>query len=252
VVAAFVVLFREGFEASLLVAIVLAYLVQIGHGKERRQVWYGVGVAIAVSLGLSGLLFATVGELAGPAEKIFQACALFLAVGFMTYMVLWMRRESRALAGNIRREVDSAVGRGGGLALASLVFLMVLREGVETGLFVFGITRASTPLQTTIGATTGILAAVGLGYAVYVFGTRINLGAFFKYTGAFLIIVAAGLLAQGVVGLQEAGVIPAFFYPLWDVSEMPVLGATSAFGQFLGILVGWGTPGRISWSSRCG
>jgi high-affinity iron transporter len=99
VLAAFVVLFREGFEASLLVAIVLAYLSQTGHGKERRQVWYGVGAAIAVSLGLSGFLFATVGELEGPAEKIFEACALFLAVGFLTYMVLWMRRESRALAG---------------------------------------------------------------------------------------------------------------------------------------------------------
>jgi len=239
VIAAFVVLFREGFEASLLVAIVLAYLAQIGHRKERRQVWYGVGAAIAVSFVLAGFLFATVGELEGPAEKIFEACALFLAVGFLTYMVLWMRRESRALAGNIRREVDSAVGRGGGLALASLVFVMVLREGVETGLFFFGITRASTPLQTSIGATAGILAAVGLGYAVYALGTRINLGAFFKYTGAFLIIVAAGLLAQGVVELQEAGIFPAFFHPLWDVSGMPVLGTTSAFGQFLGILVGW-------------
>jgi high-affinity iron transporter len=237
--AAFVVLLREGFEASLLVAIVLAYLTQIGYRKERRQVWYGVGAAIALSLVLAGVLFATAGELRGPAEKIFEACALFLAVGFLTYMVLWMRRESRALAGNIRRDVDSAVGRGGGLALAFLVFIMVLREGIETGLFVFGIARASTPLQTTIGATAGILAAVGLGYAVYVLGTRINLGAFFKYTGAFLIIVAAGLLAQGIVSIQEAGVIPAFFYPLWDVTEMPVLGATSAFGQFLGILVGW-------------
>jgi high-affinity iron transporter len=238
VLAAFVVLLREGFEASLLVAIVLAYLTQIGYDKQRRQVWYGVGAAIVISLVLSGVLFATVGELEGPAEEIFEACALFLAVGFLTYMVIWMRRESRALAGNIRQEVDSAVGRGG-LALALLVFVMVLREGVETGLFVFGIARASTPLQTSVGAAAGILAAVGLGYAVYVLGTRINLGAFFKYTGGFLIIVAAGLLAQGVVGLQEAGVIPAFFYPLWDVTEMPILGATSAFGQFLGILVGW-------------
>jgi high-affinity iron transporter len=107
VIAAFVVLLREGFEASLLVAIVLAYLAQIGHRKERRQVWYGVGTAIAVSFVLAGLLFATVGELEGPAEKIFEACALFLAVGFLTYMVLWMRRESRTLEGNIRREVDA-------------------------------------------------------------------------------------------------------------------------------------------------
>lgn len=237
--AAFVVLLREGFEASLLVAIVLAYLTQIGRRGERRQVWYGVGAAISLSLALGGVLFATAAELEGPAEKIFEACALFLAVGFLTYMVLWMRRESRSIAGSIRREVDSAVGRGGGLALALLVFIMVLREGVETGLFIFGITRASTPLQTTAGAAAGILAAVGLGYVVYALGRRINLGAFFKYTGAFLIVVSAGLLAQGVVSIQEAGVIPAFFYPLWDVSEMPVLGATSAFGQFLGILVGW-------------
>ena len=236
--AAFIVLLREGFEASLLVAIVLAYLTQIGRQEQRRQVWYGVGIAILISLGLSGLLFATVGELRGPTEKIFEACALFLAVGFLTYMILWMRRESRSIAGNIQRNVDTAVGSGG-LALAVLAFIMVLREGIETGLFIFGITRASTPLQTTIGATAGILAAVALGYAVYALGKRINLGAFFRYTGAFLIIVAAGLLAQGVVSLQEAGVIPAFFYPLWDVTEMPVLGATSAFGQFLGILVGW-------------
>ena len=142
--AAFVVLLREGFEASLLVAIVLAYLTQIGHDKQRRQVWYGVGAAIAVSLVLGGILFATVGELEGPAEKIFESCALFLAVGFLTYMVLWMRRESRALAGNIMREVDSAVGRGGGIALALLVFIMVLREGIETSLFVFAL-RAPPP-----------------------------------------------------------------------------------------------------------
>jgi len=154
-------------------------------------------------------------------------------------MVLWMRRESRALAGNIRREVDSAVGRGGGIALVLLVFVRVLREGIEMSLFVFGIARASTPLQTTIGAAAGILAAIGLSYAVYALGTRINLGAFFTYTGAFLIIVAAGLLAQGIVDIQEAGLIPAFFYPLWDFTAMPVLGTTSAFGQFLGILVGW-------------
>ena len=115
--AAFVVLLREGFEASLLVAIVLAYLTQIGHSKERRQVWYGVGAAIALSLVLSGVVFATAGELEGPEEMIFEACALFLAVGFLTYMVLWMRRESRHLAGNIRRDVESAIGRGGGLAL---------------------------------------------------------------------------------------------------------------------------------------
>jgi high-affinity iron transporter len=239
VLAAFVVLFREGFEASLLVAIVLAYLAQIGYEKGRRQVWYGVGAAVAVSLGLSGFLFATVGELEGPAEKIIRGLRAVSGGGlFDVHGALDAPRvagaggEHQAGCGQRRR-----TGRRPRACFPGLI--MVLREGVETGLFVFGIARASTPLQTAIGAAAGILAAVGLGYAVYALGTRINLGAFFKYTGAFLIIVAAGLLAQGVVGLQEAGVIPAFFYPLWDVSEMPVLGATSAFGQCLGILVGW-------------
>lgn len=192
-----------------------------------------------MSAALGGILFVTAGELSGPAEKIFEACALFLAVGFLTYMVLWMRRESQNISGSIRRGVDSAVFKGGGLALTLLVFVMVLREGVETALFIFGISRASTPLQTSVGAVAGLLAAVALGYAVYALGKRLNLGAFFKYTGVFIVVVAAGLLAQGVVSLQLSGAVPAFFYPLWDVTGTPVLGGTGGIGQFLGILVGW-------------
>ena len=161
--AAFVVLLREGFEASLLVAIVLAYLTQIDHHKQRRQVWYGVGAAILVSLVLSGVLFATVGELRGPSEKIFEACALFLAVGFLTYMVLWMRRESRSIAGNIRRDVDSAVGRGGGFALALLAFVMELRRDRD-GPFRVRHNACLPPLQTGPSARTAAsLRHVGIG-----------------------------------------------------------------------------------------
>jgi high-affinity iron transporter len=229
---------REGFEATLLVAIVLAYLVKIDRREDFRQVWYGVGAAVAVSLIVAGALFVTAGELEGTAEYVFEGTAMWVAVGFLTYMVLWMRRESRTVAQGIRRGIDTAVQGGGGLALISLVFVMVVREGIETGLFIFGITRTSTPLQVALGATLGIAAAVALGYAVYVGGKRINLGTFFKVTGVLLILVAAGLLAHGVAEFQEAGLLPELV-PLWDVSGAPVIGEGALVSELLTAFLGW-------------
>jgi high-affinity iron transporter len=238
VFGAFVTLFREGFEATLLIAIVLAYLAKIGRREDFRQVWYGVGAAVAVSLIAAGALFMTAGELEGTAEYVFEGTAMWVAVGFLTYMVLWMRRESRTVAQSIRRGVDSAVERGSQLALVSLVFVMVLREGIETGLFIFGITRTSTPLQVALGTALGIVAAVALGYAVYAGGKRINLGTFFKVTGVLLILVAAGLLAHGVAEFEEAGLLPAIL-PLWDVSGAPVVGEESLVSELLTTFFGW-------------
>ncbi len=235
---AFVTLLREGFEATLLVAIVLAYLVKIGRREDFRQVWYGVGAAVAVSVIVAGALFVTAGELEGTAEYLFEGTAMWVAVGFLTYMVLWMRRESRTVAQGIRRGIDSAVEGGGRLALISLVFVMVVREGIETGLFIFGITRTSTPLQVALGAALGIAAAVALGYAVYAGGKRINLGTFFKVTGVLLILVAAGLLAHGVAEFQEAGLLPELV-PLWDVSGAPIIGEGALVSELLTAFLGW-------------
>jgi high-affinity iron transporter len=238
VFAAFVTLLREGFEATLLIAIVLAYLGKIGHREDFRQVWYGVGAAVAVSLTAAGALFVTAGELEGTAKYIFEGTAMWVAVGFLTYMVLWMRRQSRTVAQSIRRGVDTAIEKGSRLALVSLVFVMVLREGVETGLFIFGITQTSTPFQVALGASLGIAAAVALGYAVYAGGKRINLGTFFKVTGVLLILVAAGLLAHGVAEFQEAGLLPELF-PLWNVSGAPVVGEEAFVSALLTALFGW-------------
>lgn len=236
--SSFVTLLREGFEVTLLVAIVLAYLVKIGRPEGKRQVWFGVGAALLVSLVVGGTLFVTAGELEGRPEQIFEGTAMWVAVGFLTYMVLWMRRESRTVAHGIRRGIDSAVERGGSLALVSLVFVMVLREGVETALFMFGITRTSEPLQVALGAALGIAAAVALGYAVYVGGKRIDLGTFFKVTGVFLILVAAGLFAHGVAEFEEAGLLPALM-PLWDVSSSPILGEETLLSELLTTFFGW-------------
>lgn len=235
----FLVMLREGFEASLLVAIVLAYLTQTGRKEDARGVWYGVGAAVLISIVTAGVLFATANGLEGEAGIYFKSGAMWLAVAFLTYMVLWMRRQARTMAQGIRRDVDSAVERGGLLALGMLVFVMVLREGIETGLFMFGITQNATPLGVGIGAVAGTAAAVGLGYAVYVGGKRINLGAFFKITGILLIVVAAGLLARGVAIMEIGGIIPAFFYPVWDLSSIHLLSSGSVSGQFLTAFLGW-------------
>lgn len=235
----FLIMLREGFEASLLVAIVLAYLAQTGRGKDARGVWYGVGAATVLSLVTAGALFATASGLSGEAGVLFKSGAMWLAVGFLTYMVLWMRRQSRTMAQGIRQNVDEAVDRGGMLALAMLVFVMVLREGVETGLFMFGISQNAAPASVGIGAVAGIVGAIGLGYAVYAGGKRINLGAFFKITGILLIIVAAGLLARGVAIMEIGGIIPAFFYPVWDLSSVTVLTGETVVGQFLMTFLGW-------------
>jgi high-affinity iron transporter len=252
VFGAFVTLLREGFEATLLIAIVLAYLVKIERREDFRQVWYGVGAAITVSLAVAAALFVTAGGLEGTAEYVFEGTAMWVAVGFLTYMVLWMRRQSRTVAQGIRRGVDSAVEKGSQLALISLVFVMVVREGIETALFIFGITQTSTPLQVALGAALGIAAAVALGYAVYAGGKRINLGLFFKVTGVLLILVAAGLLAHGVAEFQEAGLLPELV-PLWDVSGVQVVGEESLVSELLTAFFGWDPEANllelVAWAS---
>lgn len=237
--ASFLVILREGFEASLLVAILLAYLAQIGRPKDARAVWYGVGGAAVLSVAVGGVLFATASGLGGKAGLIFKGAAMWLAVGFLTYMVLWMRRQSRTVARDLRRGVDEALERGSLFALVSLSFVMVFREGLETALFMFGITQTSTPLAVAAGGLLGLAGAIVLGYLVYAGGRRINIGAFFKITGALLLVVAAGLLAHGVAMFEMAGLFPAILYPLWDLTGVSVLTTESTVGQFLSAFLGW-------------
>jgi len=238
-VASFLIVLREGFEATLLVAIVLAYLVKIGRGDERRGVWYGVAAAAALSALAGAAMFTVSASLKGDAGEIFKGAAMWTAVAVLTYMILWMRRQARTVAADLRRGVDEAVAKGSVFALALLAFVMVFREGLETALFMFGITQTSSPAQVAIGGVLGLVCAIVLGYAVYAGGKRLNLGAFFKITGALLIVVAAGLLAHGMAMFQSASVIPAFFYPLWDLTHITTLTHESFVGQFLIAFLGW-------------
>ena len=234
---------REGLEAALIVGIVLAYLAKTGNRDRFKVIWAGVAAALVVSAVTGAALFFTVGELEGRAEERFEGVAMLAAVCVLTWMIFWMRRQAVAIKGELEARVAAAVAAGSALALASVVFFAVLREGWETALFLFAVSEASSPLATGIGASLGLLVSVSLGVALYRGSRRLNLRQFFVFTGTLLIVFAAGLLAQSLAALQEGGLLPEMA-SLWNANGLLDEGSTA--GQFLTALFGYnGDPSLL-------
>lgn len=235
---------REGLEASLIVGIVLAYLAKTDNRQHMRVVWAGVAAAVLVSVVTGALLFFTVGELEGRAEQIFEGVAMFSAVGVLTWMIFWMRRQAMGIKRDLESRVQGAVAAGSAVGLASVVFFAVLREGWETALFLFAISESSTPGVTAVGAVIGLVVAVTLGVLLYRGSRRLDLRQFFTVTGILLIVFAAGLLAHGIHEFQEAGLLPETVEHVWDTNAL--VGEDSTAGEFLTALVGYnGNPSLL-------
>jgi high-affinity iron transporter len=203
---------REGLEAGLVVGILIAYLRKLGRDDLLPRLWLGIGAAIALSLGVGAALTWGPYGLSFQAQEILGGALSILAVVLVTWMIFWMLRHSRGLRGELEHELDTAISRSAGGAGWGLVLLGVVavgREGVETALFVWAAAKSTgDPLLGTLGAVLGILVAVVIAYLIYRGFVRINLAVFFRWTGLFLVLVAAGVLAYGIGDLQEAGVIP--------------------------------------------
>src|SRR3954453_3986490 len=201
----FVIVLREGFEAALLVGLILGVLSKTGNREHMRAVWLGVAAAIVSSVIVGAILFAAVGELDGNAEALYEGTAMLLAACVVTWMVFWMRKQARTLGGHLRSQVSSALVAGGGFALASVAFIGVAREGVESALFLFASVGDSGVVETIIAGTLGALAAATLGVLFYRGTIRMDLRRFFMVTGVLVIGFAAYLIAGGFHELGEAG-----------------------------------------------
>jgi high-affinity iron transporter len=217
---------REGLEASLVVTILIAYLVKSERTRLLPSIWAGVGFAVLVSLGFGVLLTYGPRGLTFQAQEAIGGTLSIIAVVFVTWMIFWMRRAARGLAGELRGQIDEAA-EAGRWSLVVVAALAVGREGLETALFLWAATQTATGAHTVstvpawqplTGAMLGISTAVVLGYLLYRGAVKINLTKFFTWTGAFLIVVAAGVLGYGVHDIQEAGVLPGLNSLAFDVS----------------------------------
>ena len=201
---AFLITLRETFEASLIIGLMLAFLKKTGaletHG---RAVWQGTAVAVLVSAIAATILFATLGGLEGTAEILFEAVAMLTAAAVLTWMVFWMRRQARTMGSDLRNEVTTAIAGGGTLALATVAFVAVVREGFETALFLFVSVGESGAAATIIGGVLGCIVAIALGVGFYRGSLKLDLRRFFLVTGLLVLVLAAYLLYGGLAELAE-------------------------------------------------
>jgi high-affinity iron transporter len=201
-----VIALREGVEASLIVGIIAAFLASEGRRDAMRQVWVGVGIAVALCLGIAVLL-RLVGEQLPQREQEGLATVIgLIAVAAVSYMIVWMRRHARGIKRHLEASAASALAAGSTMALVAMAFLAVLREGFETSVFLLATFQdAPDPTAAGAGALIGLVAAVAIGVGIYRGGVRFNLTRFFRITGLVLVFVAAGLLSTSLHTAHEAG-----------------------------------------------
>jgi high-affinity iron transporter len=243
-IAALLITLREGLEAALIVGIVLGVLRKLGRMDRSKPVWIGVAAAVVASI-VAGLALNALGvAFEGRGEEIFEGAAMLLAAGVLTWMIFWMQRQGRNVQAELESDVRQAVTVGSAWALFSLAFVAVLREGIETVLFLTAAAFSATPAETLIGGALGLTIAVVLGWLMFAAGKRLDVRAFFRVTSVLLIFFAAGLLAHGVHELQEAALLPTLVEHVWDVNF--ILDENSTVGAFLQALFGYnGNPSLI-------
>lgn len=209
---------REGLEAALVVAILVAYLVKLDRREALPRLWAGVGAAAAVSIGVALLLQFASESLSERAAEAFAGVMSLLAVGLITWMIFWMARHARQLKAHLHGEVDRSLAAGT-WTLAVVAFLAVVREGLETALFLWtGITAVGAASTAVTGAVLGLVTAVAIGFVVYRGMVRLNMSRLFTWTGAALVIVAGGILTYAVHEFQELGWLPGEDATAFDIT----------------------------------
>lgn len=222
--ATFLIGLREGLEAALVVGILVAYLRRLDRRDALPKLWAGVGLAVGLALAIGAVLTFGAYELTFTAQELIGGGLSLLAVAMVTWMIFWMQRAGRTMKATLEGGVDRALTAGGLWALVAIGFVSVAREGIETTLLLWSMVQSFGDAPSALlGALLGLLAAVALGWLISRGALRLDLRRFFAWTGGFLVIVAAGVLAYAVMDLQEAGALPGPF-----TAAAPIDAATGA------------------------
>lgn len=242
----FLIMLREGMEAALIVGIIASYLKQSGQRKRMPAVWAGVVLACVLSLALGFLIEATQSEFPQKQQELFEAVVALVAVGILTSMVFWMKQAARSIKAHLHDSIDAALNKGNGqaYALVGMVFFAVAREGLESVFFLLAAFQQDVGIWPPLGAMLGLATAVVLGYLIYLGGIRLNLGAFFKWTSLFILLVAAGLAAGAIRAFHEAGLWNHFQDVAFDLSS--VLSTHSLFGTLMEGIFGYQEAPSVS------
>jgi high-affinity iron transporter len=241
VIQTLVITWRETLEAALIVGILLTYLGRSGQQGGRRYVWLGAVAGVLAAFACGALSGGVVTLLEPETQEVIQAGILFLAVGVLSWMVLWMSRHARAIRGELQRKADRVLEGGGLAGLAAIAFIAVFREGMETVLFLWGVV-----LQRGVAAQTVPLLATGVAGAALAVASAwlffrgfafLSLQTFFRVTGVLLLLVAAGMLTSGVNKLIGLDYLPPLVPQVWNTSWLVRDG--SPLGAVLGALIGY-------------
>jgi high-affinity iron transporter len=235
---AFLILLREGFEAALVLGIIMAVLVRLGHPEHLRYVFLGALTALAASIGFAAVADGVSGMFDGAGQEVLNGVVLAAAAAMITYVMVWLRGSRRELESHLSAAVHRrAAGHGIGVFL--LAFLAVFREGAESVLFLWGILAGgrSNAASLVTGAVLGLAVAVFIAWALFQGGRRVPLRTFFNVTTVLLVVLAAGMVSHAVGFWVAVDWLPALAYSVWDTSGL--LPEGSPLGEVLAVLVGY-------------
>jgi len=241
VLTALLIMLREGFEAALVVAIVYSYIRRIDRPDLVAPMWQGMAAAAALSVGVGIVVHLTIENLTGRARLLAFAAVSLLAVVVLTWMIFWMRRQAHLIKGELQHSVDLAIaGRADvRLAVMTVAFLAVAREGLEAALFLIAAATTEDGWAVLVGGLIGLALASLAGYLVVLGGRRLPMRQFFTVTGLVLIVFAAGLVSRTVLWLQLAGVLGTVWNNVYDLTAYRWLTVSTESGKFLGAMFGW-------------
>ena len=236
--ATLVIFLREGIEASMIVAILLAYLDRLGRREHFKDVFLGVGAALLIATGGGVAAYLTIRSYDGSrVQTIFETATFLLAAAVLTYMTFWMRNHARSISKELRSKTDAALDGRARWGLALLAFQAVGREGLETVVFTLAIIFSTSTVNALTGAVIGLAGALVIAFFIYRLGHKLNLAKFFTVIGCLLMIFAAGLLADTVENLQELGWVRVLDAPMWHTGR--ILSEDSSFGDVLHSFFGY-------------